>query len=99
MRHIGKIAVAVVFAGFFVLLAGTSEPAAARGRLYPLTQCGPGLAYLCPLHGSFEGAPFHYNVAIYPGCIRTVAVQTPSGIERRPAVVCGAPQREMIWWW
>jgi hypothetical protein len=96
MRGFHKIAVA---AALTVMLAGLSGPAAARGRLYPLTQCGPGLSYLCPIHGRFDGAPFHYNLAIRPGCIRTVDVQTPEGLERRRAVVCAAPEREMVWWW
>jgi len=95
MRGFDKIAVAAVLT---VMLAGLSGPAAARGR-YPLTQCGPGLSYLCPIHGRFDAAPFHYNLAIRPDCIRTVDVQTPEGLERRRAIVCGAPEREMGWWW
>jgi len=95
MPHIGKI----VSAALVILLAGLSEPAAARDRLYPLTRCGPDQAYLCRLHGRFEGAPFRYNLAIYPGCFRTATVQTPAGVERRLMMVCGAPEREMVWWW
>ena len=95
MQHIVKIAIA----GIIVMLAMTSAPASASGRLYPLTRCGPDLAYLCRLHGYFDAAPFHYNLAIYPGCIKTVIVPTPYGVERRRAVVCGAPEREMVWWW
>lgn len=91
-----KIAIAATVA---VAAMALSAPAEARHRLYPLTQCGPTLEHLCPLRGAFEGAPFHYNLAIYPGCIKTVAVQTAYGVERRRAVVCGAPAREMIWWW
>ncbi|MGA7807978.1 hypothetical protein [Bradyrhizobium sp.] len=95
MSHVTKFAVATLF----VALAGISEPASARGHLYPLTPCGPDLAQLCRIHGYFDSPPFHYNLAVYPGCIKTVAVETPQGIERRRAIVCGAPQREMIWWW
>lgn len=91
-----KIATAAAVA---IAAMALSNPASARHRLYPLTQCGPNLDHLCPLHGSFEGAPFHYNLAIHPSCIKTVPVQTAYGIERRRAVVCGAPAREMIWWW
>jgi hypothetical protein len=50
------------------------------------------------MHGYFTSAPFHYNLAIYPGCIRTVRVETPYGVERRRTVVCGTPDRPMIWW-
>lgn len=89
-----RIALAFIIA----VLAGLSSPASAHGRLYPLTRCGPDLAYLCRLHGSFDATPFHYNLAVYPGCIKTVAVETPRGIERRRAVVCGAPERPMVWW-
>lgn len=95
MSHITRIAVAAIL----VALAGLPNAAAARGRLYPLTQCGPDLAYLCPLHGYFASAPFHYNAAIHPGCIKTVAVETPSGVERRRAVVCGTAPRPIVWWW
>lgn len=89
----------IALAGMIMLLAGLSTPASAHGRLFPLTRCGPDLAYLCRLHGYFADAPFHYNTAIYPGCIRTVTVDTPYGPRRQQAVVCGAPDREMIWWW
>jgi hypothetical protein len=95
MSHITKIAVAAVVA----VLAGLSSPASAHGRLYPLTRCGPDLAYLCPIHGYFDSAPFHYNLAIYPGCIKMARVETPNGIERRRVLVCGAPERAMVWWW
>jgi hypothetical protein len=95
MPHVLKIALAATI----WMLAGLLSPASAHGRLYPLTRCGPDLAFLCPLHGSFDGAPFHYSTAIYPGCIRTVTVETPNGLVRRKTIVCGAPDREMIWWW
>ena len=95
MSHVTKMALA----GIIIVLAGLSTPAAAHGRLYPLTRCGPDLAYLCRLHGYFADPPFHFNAAIYPGCIRTMVVDTPHGPQRRPTVVCGAPDREMVWWW
>jgi hypothetical protein len=72
-----------------VVALGISNEASARGRLYPLTRCGPDLAYLCPIHGFFDQTPFHYNVAIYPGCIKVMRVETPSGIKRRRVLVCG----------
>jgi hypothetical protein len=71
------------------ILIGTCSNALARSRLYPLTQCGPDLSYLCPLHGYFDSVPFHYNLAIYPGCLRTARVETPRGIRRRLVLVCG----------
>jgi hypothetical protein len=95
MSQATKIA---IVAAFVAALGGISNEASARGRLYPLTRCGPNLAYLCPIHGYFDQPPFHYSVAIYPGCIKMVAVETPNGIERRRAIVCGAPERPMIWW-
>jgi hypothetical protein len=88
----------IAAAATFVALASLPNSASA-GRLYPVTRCGPDLAYLCPLHGSFDSVPFHYNAAVHPGCIKTVAVETPNGVVRRPAVVCGSPQRPMVWWW
>ncbi len=91
-------ALRIIATAFVLALTGMSNPASAHGRQYPLTRCGPDLGYLCRLGGFFNSPPFHYNVAIYPGCIKTVAVQTPYGVERRRAVVCGAPEREMIWW-
>jgi hypothetical protein len=87
-----------IVAAFVAALGSMSNEASARGRLYPLTRCGPDLAYLCPIHGFFDPPPFHYGLAIYPGCIKVVAVETPNGIERRRAIVCGAPERQMIWW-
>jgi hypothetical protein len=94
MSQVPKIAVAA----FIAALGGISDAASAHGRLYPLTRCGPDLANLCPIHGYFDQPPFHYNLAVYPGCIRVVPVPTPYGIERRRAIVCGAPERTMIWW-
>ena len=91
------IKIAVV-AAFVAALGGMSNEASARGGRYPLTRCGPDFAYLCPIHGYFDQPPFHYNLAIYPGCIKVVAVETPNGIERRRTVVCGSPEREMVWW-
>lgn len=87
-----------IFVAIVAAFGGMSGEASARGRLYPLTRCGPDLAYLCPIHGAFDQVPFHYNLAIHPGCIKVVTVETPNGIERRRAIVCGAPDREMIWW-
>ena len=79
----------VIVAAFVAVLGGISNEASARGRLYPLTRCGPDLAYLCPIHGFFDQPPFHYNLAVYPGCITAVHVETPYGIKRRRAIVCG----------
>jgi hypothetical protein len=87
-----------IFVAIVAAFGGMSGEASARGRLYPLTRCGPDLAYLCPIYGAFDQVPFHYNLAIHPGCIKSVTVETPNGIERRRAIVCGAPDREMIWW-
>jgi hypothetical protein len=95
MSQAWKVAIAVLVA----VLGGSWDAASAHGRLYPLTRCGPDLAYLCPIHGYFDAPPFHYNLAVYPGCIKVVPVQTPNGIERRRTIVCGAPERPTIWWW
>jgi hypothetical protein len=95
MSHAARFAIVAVF---IAALGGISTEASARGRLGPVTRCGPDLAYMCPIHGYFDQAPFHYNLAVYPGCIKVVPVETPSGIERRRVLVCGAPEREMIWW-
>ena len=76
-------------AAFVTALSGALHDASAHERLYPLTRCGPDLAYLCPIHGYFDLAPFRYGLAIYPGCIKVVPVQTPNGIERRRTLVCG----------
>ncbi|MGY3451433.1 hypothetical protein [Bradyrhizobium sp. USDA 4353] len=83
---------AAALALIFVAMSG---PASARG-LYPLTECGPDLSRLCRLRGAFEATPFHYNLAIYPGCIRRVAVETPHGWQHRRVLVCGAPERTMV---
>ena len=85
-------------ATFVSVLLGLASPASAHERLYPLTRCGPDLAYFCRLHGHFDMVPFHYQTAIYPGCIRPVWIQTPYGTERSLQIVCGAPARSMIWW-
>jgi hypothetical protein len=88
-----------VIAAFFAALS-VSDEASARSRLYPVTRCGPGLAYLCPMRGYFDDPPFHYNLAIYPGCIKVVPVQTPHGTEYRRAIVCGSesPNQGLAWW-
>jgi hypothetical protein len=86
MSSTTKIAMVAAFA---TALSGTSHEASARERSYPLTRCGPDLAYLCPIHGYFDSTPFRYGLAIYPGCIKIVPVQTPYGIERRRTLVCG----------
>lgn len=79
-----------IIAAFVAVLAGISNVAAAAWqRPYPVTRCGPDLAYLCPIHGYFDSPPFHYNLAVYPGCIKMLSVRTPRGIERRRVLVCG----------
>ena len=87
MSQISKVA----FAAAAVAVAALSLPsdAAAHGRLYPLTRCGPDLAFLCPIHGYYDAPPFHYNLATYPGCIQTQIVDTPDGPRRRRVLVCG----------
>jgi hypothetical protein len=95
MSYAPKIAIAA----FVAALVGMSDAASARGGLYPLTRCGPDLAYFCRIHGYFDAPPFHYNLAVYPGCIRVVPVETPYGVQRQRALVCGAPERTMVWWW
>ena len=79
-----------------LVLTAASTPISARG-LYPFTACGPDLSRLCRLHGAFEATPFHYNLAIYPGCLRPVAVETPRGVRYRRVLVCGVPDRPMLW--
>jgi len=95
MSYFTKIAAIAIVAA----LGGMSNTASAHGRLYPLTRCGPDLAYLCPIHGYFDLPRFHYNLAVYPGCIKVVPVQTPYGVQRQRTIVCGAPERSMVWWW
>jgi hypothetical protein len=87
MSQAFKIAfVAALVAG---ALASTQGEASARGRLFPLTRCGPDLADLCPIRGYFNSVPFHYSLAIYPGCIKTERVETPYGMQYRRVLVCG----------
>ena len=73
----------------FAALSATLSEASARGRLFPLTQCGPGQAYFCPIKGYFDLAPFKYSLAIYPGCLQTQRIQTPKGVQRQLVLVCG----------
>ena len=95
MSYFTKIAAIAIVAA----LGGMSNTASAHGRLYPLTRCGPDLAYLCRIHGYFDSPPFHYNLAVYPGCIKVLLVQTPYGVQRQRTIVCGAPERAMVYWW
>jgi hypothetical protein len=74
---------------FVAIWIGTPTDASARGRLYPVTMCGPDLAELCPIHGYFDLAPFHYSLAVYPGCIQVRRVETPEGVRLRRVLVCG----------
>lgn len=87
MSQILKVALAVT--AIVVVALSLASDASAHGRLYPLTRCGPDLAYLCPIYGYYDAPPFHYNLAIYPGCIRTQNVDTPEGVRRRRVLVCG----------
>jgi hypothetical protein len=86
MPRVSRIA---ILAAVLAALAVISDTAAARGGLYPVTHCGPDLAYLCPMHGYFDQPPFLYNLAIYPDCIKVLPVRTSHGIERRRVLVCG----------
>ena len=86
MSHLKKVA---VFTTLVASMSAISNEGHTRGRSYPLTRCGPDLAYLCPIHGYFDLTPFHYSLAIYPGCIKVLPVETPRGTERRPVLVCG----------
>ncbi len=95
MSHATKIA---IVAAFVAALGGMSSEASARGRRYPVTKCGPDLAYLCPIHGYFDQPSFHYKLAVYPGCIKVMPVETPNGVQHRRVIVCGAPERAMVWW-
>ncbi|QDL98027.1 hypothetical protein [Rhodopseudomonas palustris] len=88
--------VAIISLVFSSAAVAASEPASARNRLYPVTTCGPDQAYLCKLHGSFDDPPFHYNLAIHPGCIKTVSKGRRYG--REYVIVCGSPERPMVWW-
>jgi hypothetical protein len=87
MSYASKIALVAALVG--IALGSTLTDASARGRLFPVTLCGPSLAYLCPIHGYFDQPPFKYNVAIYPGCIQMQRVETPHGYRRLPVLVCG----------
>jgi hypothetical protein len=72
-----------------VSIGAIANEAAARGRAYPLTRCGPDLAYLCPIRGYFDLVPFHYDLAIHPRCIREAPIETTGGIRRRLVIFCG----------
>ena len=87
MSYVSKIALVAALVG--MALGSTLTDASARGRLFPMTRCGPYLAYLCPIHGYFDQPPFKYSVAIYPGCIQMQRVETPHGYRRLPVLVCG----------
>jgi hypothetical protein len=87
MQSVSRNVLVAAIAG--TALAGALTDASARGRLFPLTRCGPDLAFLCPIHGSFDQPPFQYSLAIYPGCIQMRGVETPHGHRRRPVLVCG----------
>jgi len=80
------------------VFVGLSDSPRADARPYSLTRCGPNLAYLCRLHGYFDSQPFHYNLALYPGCFRTVTVRTHLGRERRRELICGTQDRPQIRW-
>lgn len=92
--NLSKLAIISLILGSSAI--AVSEPASARTRLYPVTTCGPDRAYLCKLHGSFDSPPFHYNLAIHPACIKTVGKSRRYG--REFVLVCGSPDRPMIWW-
>jgi hypothetical protein len=79
MSHATKIA---IVAAFIAALGGIWNAAAARGSLYPLTRCGPGLAYLCPIQppsitaspstrAASRWCPFERPMALSGGAIGT----------------------------
>jgi hypothetical protein len=80
----------------FVATAAAPASASSHYRPYPLVKCGPDSAYLCKLRGSFADTPFHYNLAIYPGCLKPVRSGRRGG-GWDLVVVCGSPDRQMIW--
>jgi hypothetical protein len=90
LMRIGAVALAAV-------TMGLSGKASAR-RLYPLTECGTNASHFCRLHGAFEAPPFHYALAIHPACLQHIPVNTPRGVRYRLALVCGGPERPMVWW-
>jgi hypothetical protein len=87
MSSVSKIALVAALVG--TALGSTLTEASARGRRFPMTLCGPDLAFLCPIHGYFDQPPFQYSLAVYPGCIQMQRVETPYGYRRRPVLVCG----------
>jgi hypothetical protein len=87
MSSVSNIALVAALVG--TALGSTLTEASARGRPFPMTLCGPDLAFLCPIHGYFDLPPFHYSLAVYPGCIQMQRVETPHGYQRRPVLVCG----------
>lgn len=54
------------------------------------TFCGSTMDGLCHLKGSYDLAPFQYNLAIYPACIKWVRVKVSYGTARRRVIVCGS---------
>ena len=93
MSNVARIAALAVVS----VTMGLSSPVSAR-RPYPVTECGPNLSHLCRLHGAFAAPPFHYDLAIHPQCLQRVPIETPQGVRYRRALVCGAPERPMVWW-
>jgi hypothetical protein len=87
MQSVSKIILVAAFVG--AALGNALTDASARSSLFPMTRCGPDLAFLCPIHGYFDQPPFQYSLAIYPGCIQMRSVETPHGYRRRPVLVCG----------
>jgi len=83
MSYAFRIILAAALASLFM-----ATGASARSK-FPLVQCGPGLAYLCKLHGYFTDPPFHYDLAIYPGCLKRERIQTPHGVRYADVLVCG----------
>lgn len=69
--------------------AAASDAQARSPRNFPLTLCGPDLAYLCPMNGYFNLTPFRYSLAVYPGCLQRQRVETPTGVRSRLVLVCG----------
>jgi hypothetical protein len=58
-------------------LGNISSEASARGRLFPLTRCGPDLAYLCPMDGYLIWHPSTTTSPSIQAASKVVAVQTP----------------------
>jgi hypothetical protein len=94
MSSVSNIALVAALVG--TALGSTLTEASARGRPFPMTLCGPDLAFLCPIHGYFDLPPFHYSLAFLIGKCHLLGKAAPSPDVKQDVAGCASVARYLL---